>query len=94
MGLPGLLLWLGLVGSVMIQVRRRRAQLQADDHTVHVLWIERAIIGYLTAAIFASYAGLTIFYLLLGTLWAASNVLGGAATAPGKLPARRAPRSR
>jgi O-antigen ligase len=94
MGLPGLLLWVGLVGSVMAQVRRRRAQLRADDHTIQVLWIERAVIGYLIAAIFASYAGLTMFYLLLGTLWAASNVLGHEATAPGKLPVRRALRSR
>jgi hypothetical protein len=59
-----------------------------------VLWIERAIISYLIAAIFASYSGLTIFYLMLGTLWAAANVLGGEATAPGKLPVRRALRSR
>jgi O-antigen ligase len=93
-GLPGLLLWLGLVGSVLAQVRRRRAQLQADDRTIQVLWIHRAIIGYLVAGIFASYAGLTISYLFLGILWAASNVLGRDAPAPGVPPARRALRAR
>jgi O-antigen ligase len=93
-GLPGLLLWLGLVGSVLAQVRRRRAQLEADDRTIQVLWIYRAIIGYLVAAIFASYAGLTISYLFLGILWAASNLLGRDATEPGAPPARRALRAR
>jgi hypothetical protein len=78
----------------MDRVRRRRAQLQADDQPIQAVWIERAIIGFLIAAIFASYAGLTMFYLLLGTLWAASNVLGSEAATPGKPPVRRALRSR
>jgi O-antigen ligase len=94
MGLPGLLLWLGLVGSVLAQVRRRRAHLEADDRLIQVLWIERAVIGFLVAGFFASYAGVTMFYLFLGTLWAASNALGRDATEPGVPPARRALRAR
>jgi O-antigen ligase len=96
MGLPGLVLWLGLVGSVMALVRRRREQLEADDGTIRVFWIERAVIGYLVACFFASYAGLTMFYLFLGTLWAAANVLGRDAPSPetGAAPARRALRAR
>jgi putative inorganic carbon (HCO3(-)) transporter len=94
MGLPGLLLWLGLVGSVLTQVRRRRAHLEADDRTIQVLWIERAVIGYLVAGFFGSYAGLTMFYLFLGVLWAASNVLGSDTTEPGVPPARRTLRAR
>ena len=94
MGIPGLLLWLGLVGSVLAQVRRRRRSLEADDRTIQILWLERAIVGCLVAAFFASYAGITTFYLLLGTLWAASNVLGRDATEPGAPPARRALRAR
>jgi O-antigen ligase len=79
-GLPGLLLWLGLVGSVLAQVRSRRAQLVADDRLIQVLWIERAVIGFLIAGFFISFANLTVFYLFLGILWAASNVLGRDAT--------------
>ena len=94
MGIPGLLLWLGLVGSVLAQVRRRRRSLEADDRTIQILWLERAIVGCLIAAFFASYAGITTFYLLLGTLWAASNVLGLEATEPGAPPSRRALRAR
>jgi O-antigen ligase len=94
MGLPGLLLWLGLVGSVLAQVRRRRAHLEADDRLIQVLWIERAVIGFLVAGFFASYAGITMFYLFLGILWAASNVLGRDATEPGVPPAPRTLRVR
>jgi O-antigen ligase len=93
MGLPGLLLWLGLVGSVLAQVRRRRTHLVADDRTIHVLWIQRAVIGFLVAGFFATYSALTIFYLFLGILWAASNVLGRDATEPGVPPTRRALRA-
>ena len=94
MGLPGLLLWLGLVGSVLSHVRRRRADLEADVSTVQVVWIERAVIGFLVAGFFASYAGVTVFYLFLGTLWAASNVLGRDATERSAPPARRAVQAR
>lgn len=94
MGFPGLLLWLGLVGSVLIHVRRRRALLEADDRMLQVLWIERAIIGFLVAGFFGSYAGLTIFYLFLGILWAASNVLGNETIEQGVPPARGARRAR
>jgi len=79
MGFPGLFLWLGLVGSVLARVRRRRAQLLADDGTIQVFWIERAVIGFLVAGFFTSCSGLTVFYLALGILWAASNMLGGGA---------------
>ena len=94
-GLPGLLIWVGLVWSVLAQVRRRRAALEADDSTIQVVWIERATIGFLAAAFFGSYAGVTIFYLFLGTLWAAANVLGRDANATaGPPPQRRALRAR
>jgi putative inorganic carbon (hco3(-)) transporter len=94
MGLPGLVLWLGLVGSVLVQVRRRRALLEADDRTIQILWIERAVIGYLVAGFFGTYGGLTLFYLFLGILWAASNVLGTDTTELSAPPARRALRAR
>jgi O-antigen ligase len=94
MGFPGLLLWLGLVGSVMAQVRRRRAALEADDRTIQVFWIERAAIGFLVACFFGTYAGVTVFYLFLGVLWGASNVLGRDAAEPGAPPVGRALRAR
>jgi O-antigen ligase len=93
-GLPGLLLWLGLVGSVLAQVRRRRAQLAADDRTIQVLWIEKGLIGFLVAGLFATYSHVSMFYLFLGILWAASNVMGRDAAEPGVAPSGRTPRAR
>jgi O-antigen ligase len=94
MGFPGLLLWLGLVGSVLLQVRRCRARLEANDRTIQVLWIERAVIAYLVAGFFGTYSGLTMFYLFLGILSAASTVLGRDATEPATPRGRRALRAR
>jgi putative inorganic carbon (hco3(-)) transporter len=97
MGFPGLLLWLGLVGSVLARVRRRRALLVADDRMIQVFWIERAVIGFLVAGFFISYPSLTVLYLLLGILWSASNMLGRDATEPAAAtvpPRRRTLRAR
>jgi O-antigen ligase len=96
-GFPGLLLWLGLVGSVLARLRRRRARLDADDRTIQVLWIERAVIGFLVAGFFATSADLTMLYLFLGILWAASDMLGHDATEPAEATVpveRRAMRTR
>ena len=79
MGFPGLLLWLGLVWSVLAQVRRRRRSLEADNGVIEIMWLQRAYVGCLVAAFFASYFAITIIYLCLGTLWAASGVLGKSA---------------
>ena len=81
-GVPGLLLWLGLIGSVLGFVRRRRRSLETNDSTIQVRWLERAVIGCLIAGFFGTYSGLTILYLILGTLWAAANVLGTEPTGP------------
>jgi putative inorganic carbon (HCO3(-)) transporter len=99
MGIPGLLLWLGMVGSVLSRARRRRASIEADDRTIQALWVERAIMGFLVAGLFATYSGVTMFYLFLGMLWAATNMLGQetpqpATPGPGRSPVRRALRAR
>jgi O-antigen ligase len=81
-GLPGLLLWLGLVGSVLVAVRRRRRSLKADDSTIQIVWVERAVVGCLVAGFFGTYSGVTMLYLALGTLYAATNVLEYHSAAP------------
>jgi putative inorganic carbon (hco3(-)) transporter len=92
-GLPGLLLWLGLVASVMARVRRRRQIIKADDGTIQILWLERSVIAFLISCFFASYAGLTTFYLALGILWVAANVLGDADAHANAAPVRRGKRA-
>jgi len=88
-GIPGLVLWLGLITSVLAQLRRRRHSLEGDDSQIGVLWMERALIGFLVAAVFATYSGITIFYLFLGTVWAAASMLGRAAIDSAASVARR-----
>jgi O-antigen ligase len=80
LGVPGLLLWLALVASVLRHVRRCRRRTAADTLSVRTVWIERAIIGYLVAGLFGSYSGLTMFYLILGALWCAATLAGSART--------------
>ena len=90
-GLPGLVLWLGLVGSVLLQLRRRRQAIEADDRTIQVLWIRKAMVAYLVAGLFASYSGLTVFYLFLGILWVAANALGSPPATERRAPFIRRP---
>jgi O-antigen ligase len=94
-GVPGLLLWLGLVGSVLGYVKRRRRSLETHDSTIQARWLERAVIGCLVASFFGTYSGLTVIYLILGTLWACAHVLGNEVPIPASgHAARRAMRTR
>jgi O-antigen ligase len=92
-GVPGLLLWLGLVGSMLAELRRRRRSVEADNETLQALWIERALIGFLVAGLFGTYSGLTPLYLIFGILWAACQVLGRSGSEPEK-PQPRTPVAR
>jgi O-antigen ligase len=83
LGVPGLLLWLGLVGSVLLQVRRYRRSFAVDAAPIRIVWIERAVVGFLVAGFFGSYAGITMFYLILGTLWAVARSLAPPASPAG-----------
>jgi putative inorganic carbon (HCO3(-)) transporter len=88
LGLPGLLLWLGLVGSVLLQVRRYRRSLPPDA-PIQIVWIERAIVGFLVAGFFGSYSGITMFYLILGTLWAVARSLPAPPGSPARFAQQR-----
>jgi O-antigen ligase len=89
LGLPGLLLWLGLVGSVLLQVKRYRRSFAVDAGPIQIVWIERAVIGFLVAGLFGTYSGITMFYLILGTLWAVAKSLPAPAASPARFPQQR-----
>lgn len=89
LGLPGLLLWLGLVGSVLLQVKRYRRSFAADAAPIRIVWIERAVVGFLVAGFFGSYSGITMFYLILGTLWAVAKALPAPTASPAPFPQQR-----
>jgi O-antigen ligase len=89
LGLPGLLLWLGLVGSVLLHVRRHRRSFAADAGPFRIVWIYRAVIGFLVAGLFGSYSGITMFYLILGTLWAVAQFQPAPPASPARFPQPR-----
>jgi O-antigen ligase len=86
LGLPGLLLWLGLITSVLLQVRRyRRRGVAVDAGPIQIVWIERAVVGFLVAGVFGTYSGITMLYLILGTLWAGAQFLPASPASPARV---------
>jgi O-antigen ligase len=85
LGLPGLLLWLGLIISTFRRWRRGheaagRVPEHSERYATCAVWIQRVIIGFLISALFGSYSGITMVYLLLGILWSAGTlILNGSA---------------
>jgi O-antigen ligase len=74
-GLPGLLLWCALVGTVLRYAYRNR-QMSADgDLPIQQLWLERAVWAYLVTAMFGSYSKQNFLYLMLAVLWCSATLL-------------------
>ena len=72
-GLPGLVLFLGLVTSVLRGARHvRRAW---PGRTEVVRWLQYGFLGYLIAGMFASFSKLTFLYIFLSLLWSASQAM-------------------
>ena len=74
-GVPGLILFLALVGSVLLSARaaRRGAGPAAAAQAEEVRWLQYSVTGYLVAAVFGSYARLAVSYLFLALLWSAAR---------------------
>jgi O-antigen ligase len=76
-GLPGLVLFLALVASVLLYARdtRRRAGDAFPAHLEIVRWLQYGLVGYLIAGVFGSYSKLTFPYIFLALLWSTSQAL-------------------
>lgn len=95
-GLPGLLLFLGVVGSALAYARRTRrlAGAERPRFSLQVYYLELGLLAYLVAGIWGTYGQLVLTYLHIAVLYAAARVLrdGLATGAPGvpqALPVRR-----
>ncbi len=95
-GLPGLLLFLGVVGSALAYARRTRRMADAERprSSLQLYYLELGLIGYLVAGIWGTYGQLVLTYLHIAVIYAASRVLrDGLAPAapriPPALPVRR-----
>jgi O-antigen ligase len=75
LGLPGLVLWAVLVGSVLRYAQRRRHLAGPGGLATQQAWIERGLWAFLVTGLFGSYAKLTYPYLVLAILWSSANLL-------------------
>ena len=74
LGIPGLLMWVGLVVSVLRQGVAGTNRPPANHALQAMKWLKYSIFAYLTAGLFGTYSGITMIYLALGVYWAASNI--------------------
>ena len=74
-GLPGLLIWCSLIGSVLLHAYRTRKKAKESPLKVQNYWLGQTIIGYLVAGIFGSFGGLNFLYMMLSVLWCSSMLV-------------------
>jgi len=86
-GLPGLLLFVGMLGAVLIRAQRTEKMLVVlSPQSAEQLRILRfGLIAYLLAAIFGSFHRVSFLYLYLAILWSACDLLSAARGNPGTL---------
>jgi O-antigen ligase len=65
LGLPGLLLWLCAMVSVLVRARRARKSLEDTGQ----IWIKRGLIAFLVGSVVGTNSGLTMPVLVMSTLW-------------------------
>lgn len=76
-GIPGLLLFLVLVWTVLRRSRRIRRQLRGSspDLAQAQRWLEMGLVSYLTAGIFGSFSKLAFPYVFMALIWAHAETL-------------------
>lgn len=76
-GVPGLLFFLAMVGSVLWSVRdaRRRARRVLPAEAEMLRWLQYGLVGFLVAGLFGSYSGFIMLYVILALLWSASQAV-------------------
>lgn len=74
LGVPGLLIWITMVGSILRQSHRMRRLAKDGPTKIQQYWLERTMIGFLVAAIFGSYSKQNFLYVMWSILWCSSMV--------------------
>jgi O-antigen ligase len=76
-GLPGLVFFLGLVGSVLRSARdaRRRAARASPAAAEMLRWLQYGVVAYLIAGLFGSFSKFAFLYIFLALLWSASQAI-------------------
>ncbi|MGH8318307.1 MAG: O-antigen ligase family protein [Steroidobacteraceae bacterium] len=73
-GFPGLLIWAGLVVSVLRHVKRGE-RLKSKLQSLDLRWLRYGLLGFLTAGIFGSFSELSILFLVLAIMWAGTTLM-------------------
>jgi O-antigen ligase len=76
-GIPGLLLFLSLVGSTLLLAERarRRARQAGLRSARELLALEAGLLAYLLAGVFGSFARLSHLYVYLALLWSLATLV-------------------
>jgi len=77
-GVPGFILWLACIGSVLRYAYRIRRHAAPSALATQQSWIERGFFAFLLAATFGSYSQLILLYLMLSALWCSATLLASA----------------
>jgi O-antigen ligase len=85
LGIPGLLVYIAMIVMVWRALTRgkRAARARAPTVAAGLANLQYALLGFLVASLFGSYAWLSIFHLFLAIMWSGAMVW---ATAPNTLP--------
>ena len=78
MGVPALILYLMMWGSVFRRVHRARksiAGIRPKDHQV-LFYLQLAMTAFMVASIFGSYGAVSFTYLIVCVAWLAAEILG------------------
>ena len=76
-GLPGLLLFLALIGTTVVEAERTRRLAKATQPgaALQLFYMELGLLGFLVAGIWGSYNQIVLTYLHLALIYVASQVL-------------------
>ena len=78
MGIPALIIYLVMWGSVFRRVHRVRrsiARVRPKEHQV-LFYLELAMIAYMVASVFGTYGSLSFTYIIICVAWLAAEILG------------------
>jgi probable O-glycosylation ligase (exosortase A-associated) len=76
LGIPGLLLFVGLLVATFMRAQKARKLLTRTDpySAMQIRFVALGLLGFLIAAVFATYSGITLFYLHIALIWSLADI--------------------
>ena len=73
-GVPGLALFLLMVGVVVVSCERTRQKARGSPRAEQLLALELGLLAFMLAGIFGSFAKLSFLYIQLAVMWAVADI--------------------